>query len=486
MAFIEAARTNAGIQPKHGIKIALKLEALQSLRKWYFRQPEAVVQIDALQFLRAKSRSESVAMASVERGYQVRVISGPHGSGKWYRCKILSSSRHSDGGCVGFLRLTESELGHPHGFDCLDNVMDGVPYGESAESPEDIKPKSLEESQINSLLDHLAESSTNVPPDAVRESLLKASKMLDLIAKNNADQTSSMYSMVDALNADVKLLKDELSKERESNKKALESFEADKYALEADRIVRTIKINELNGENAKLQEEIDELRAEVASVNRKLVGESNAHDDVENQLADLSHRHEKTCESLAHELFNSSRLMEAIGQKEENIAFLQGAVAALRIELNESEHKYDGIKSDISESAWRVAGSQLVKLARDPISALIMRHLGDEDEGLRAKLGLFMKTEFGYALIASMMSIAVGTLGDTDATRSLSRELKVSAMSEASDAMLDVFIEPIRRIISSAISENHAKDNIKTLPTPESVIDFRDILTSKKESENVR
>lgn len=108
------------------------------------------------------------------------------------------------------------------------------------------------------------------------------------------------------------------------------------------------------------------------------------------------------------------------------------------------------IKLDASEAAWRTAGSQFVKLAREPLVGLLTRHLAPNDEAFRARLAAFLETELGTALLASMLSATLSALPQTtgEVPQKLARELRVRAMADAGDVMADVLLGPLRQVMA--------------------------------------
>lgn len=107
------------------------------------------------------------------------------------------------------------------------------------------------------------------------------------------------------------------------------------------------------------------------------------------------------------------------------------------------------IKLDASEAAWRTAGSQFVKLAREPLVGLLTRHLAPNDDAFRARLAAFLETELGSALLASMLSATLSALPQTtgEVPQKLARELRVKAMADAGDVMADVLMGPLREVM---------------------------------------
>lgn len=111
------------------------------------------------------------------------------------------------------------------------------------------------------------------------------------------------------------------------------------------------------------------------------------------------------------------------------------------------------LKTDATDAAWRTAGSQLVKATRDPLAALLMRHLGPEDDALRGKIGAFLQTELGASMLSALLSVGLSTMPQTDVTQKLSRELRIRAMAGTSDVMADVFMQPLREVMATALRD---------------------------------
>ena len=109
------------------------------------------------------------------------------------------------------------------------------------------------------------------------------------------------------------------------------------------------------------------------------------------------------------------------------------------------------LQSDAVEAAWRTAGSQLVKLTRDPLSAVLQRHLGPDDDALRAKIGAFLQTEVGTALLAGLLSVGLSALPQThgEVPARLAKELRIRSMTGLGDALSDVLMGPLREVIGT-------------------------------------
>ncbi len=106
------------------------------------------------------------------------------------------------------------------------------------------------------------------------------------------------------------------------------------------------------------------------------------------------------------------------------------------------------LEADAGEAAWRLAGSQFVKLAREPIVGLLSRHLAPDDASLRTRIAGFLETELGTSLLSALLSVGLQALpmGQSEMTSKLARELRVKAMAGAGDAVADVLMGPLRQV----------------------------------------
>lgn len=106
------------------------------------------------------------------------------------------------------------------------------------------------------------------------------------------------------------------------------------------------------------------------------------------------------------------------------------------------------LEVDATEAAWRLAGSQFVKLAKEPIVALLSRHLGPDDESMRGKIAAFLDTELGAAILSGVLSAGLSAmpLPPNDVAQRLARELRVRSMATAGDAIADVLMGPLRQV----------------------------------------
>jgi hypothetical protein len=109
------------------------------------------------------------------------------------------------------------------------------------------------------------------------------------------------------------------------------------------------------------------------------------------------------------------------------------------------------LEADATDAAWRTAGSQFIKLTREPLVALLSRHLAPEDASLRARLAAFLETEIGTALLASVLSLGLSALprGAGDVPERLARELRVRALADVGDLVAEVLMGPLRQVVAT-------------------------------------
>lgn len=121
------------------------------------------------------------------------------------------------------------------------------------------------------------------------------------------------------------------------------------------------------------------------------------------------------------------------------------------------ERALDVVVNDGAEAAWRVAGKQLVKLVRDPLAAAIARHLAPDDDSMRGKVAEFLHTDLGEGLLAGLLAAGLAALpgANADVTDRLARELRVRALSEAGDTLVDLLAEPLREALKGVIAGGH-------------------------------
>jgi hypothetical protein len=111
-----------------------------------------------------------------------------------------------------------------------------------------------------------------------------------------------------------------------------------------------------------------------------------------------------------------------------------------------------------ADAAWRMAGSQFIKLAKEPVVAALSRNLGPGDDALRGKIAAFLDTELGTAMLTALLSVGLSALpkgiGGNDLIPNLSHELRVASMSRAGDAIADVVMGPLRQVAVMYIQGN--------------------------------
>ena len=108
------------------------------------------------------------------------------------------------------------------------------------------------------------------------------------------------------------------------------------------------------------------------------------------------------------------------------------------------------LQTDAMDAAWRTAATQFVKLTREPLVAVLQRHLGPEDESMRAKIAAFFDTEVGAALLSSLLSLGLAAMPGAagEVPQRLSRELRVRAMANMGDLVADVLMGPLRQVMA--------------------------------------
>ncbi len=118
----------------------------------------------------------------------------------------------------------------------------------------------------------------------------------------------------------------------------------------------------------------------------------------------------------------------------------------------------DTVKADAEAAAWMLAGSQFVKLTKEPIVALLSRHLGPGDDSLRARIAAFLDTELGTAIVAAILSGGLSAMPAPPGSQAaninarLARELRVKSMATVGDAAVDLIAGPMRQVIAMYIA----------------------------------
>lgn len=123
---------------------------------------------------------------------------------------------------------------------------------------------------------------------------------------------------------------------------------------------------------------------------------------------------------------------------------------------------------DAEQAAWRTAGAQFVKLTRDPMVAMLCRHISPNDESIRVKLAAFLETEVGGAMLSAFLSLALSALPKVggDVPAKLARELRVRAMSDVGDVLADLLMGPLREVMVTYLSGVGSETKLQ-FPMPE-------------------
>lgn len=122
------------------------------------------------------------------------------------------------------------------------------------------------------------------------------------------------------------------------------------------------------------------------------------------------------------------------------------------------------------EAAWRTAASQLLKTTREPLVALLSRHLGPDDPALRGRIAAFLETDIGTALLGSLLSVGLANLPGAVAPQAgrLAKELRVKAMTDMGDLTADLLMGPLRQVVSLYIHGGVPVPEMAQLPGPSS------------------
>jgi hypothetical protein len=116
------------------------------------------------------------------------------------------------------------------------------------------------------------------------------------------------------------------------------------------------------------------------------------------------------------------------------------------------------LEIDAKDAAFRLAGRQFVKLTREPLVAFLAGHLGQDDPSMRARVGAFLDTELGEALVATLLSLGLSMLPETagELPQRLARELRVKAMTDVGDVVADLLMSPLRQVITDFLRGEQA------------------------------
>ena len=115
------------------------------------------------------------------------------------------------------------------------------------------------------------------------------------------------------------------------------------------------------------------------------------------------------------------------------------------------------LELEAQAAALRTAMRQLTKIIHEPLAAALAAQLtpaGGDPAAMKAKVGEFLKSEIGSALVASLLSLGIGSIpanmvpGLTpERQANAAKELRIGAMATAGDTLLDLVMEPLRNVL---------------------------------------
>lgn len=120
-------------------------------------------------------------------------------------------------------------------------------------------------------------------------------------------------------------------------------------------------------------------------------------------------------------------------------------------------------KNEAMIAAKRTAAKQLVKLVREPLVAAIGDQFGD-DPTTRKKIGKFLNTQLGEALVSIVLSFGISMLPGMpvanmqNISKDFADELRVKGMTDVGEFFAELMMGPMREIISSYIAASAQTD----------------------------
>lgn len=137
-----------------------------------------------------------------------------------------------------------------------------------------------------------------------------------------------------------------------------------------------------------------------------------------------------------------------------------------KTETTRMQQMTETVKTDATDAMWRTAGSQFVKLARDPLVGVLSRHLGPDDEALRGRIAAFLSTEVGTALLAGVLAAGLSAMPKSAGAvpERLARELRVKAMADMSDQLADVLMGPLRQVMMLYLQDSQIAAAVPSEP----------------------
>lgn len=138
------------------------------------------------------------------------------------------------------------------------------------------------------------------------------------------------------------------------------------------------------------------------------------------------------------------------------------------------------LEADAAEAAWRTAGSQFVRLAKEPLVAMLQKHIAPDDPSMKGKLAAMLDSELGEAMLAALLSVGLGSLPSpvaNEVSGRLARELRVNAMATATNVVADVLMEPMRQVAVLYL-QGAATAPTQALPESSTGLSIPDLATS--------
>lgn len=115
----------------------------------------------------------------------------------------------------------------------------------------------------------------------------------------------------------------------------------------------------------------------------------------------------------------------------------------------------DALKTDAADAAVRSGARQLTRLAVEPVAALLERHA--VDDSTRAMVAGFLRTDAGKMLLRAALGGLIPLVpGAPPVAHAIARELRVSALADGADALLDAVTDPVLALIRQVVADNPA------------------------------
>ncbi len=172
-----------------------------------------------------------------------------------------------------------------------------------------------------------------------------------------------------------------------------------------------------------------------------------------------SHAPQETILSLLHQLeelaFDEGREQgyeEGLEAQEET---QQGSEEPKEIKMSESTDTLSKILVEGKLAALNIGAKQLVKLVKEPMIAFLAGHLAKDDPSMRARVAEFLGTDIGEGIMELLISLGLTMLPqgmDGEHLQGLSSTLRVRAMTNVGDAVVDLLMAPVRSVISNVLT----------------------------------